>query len=55
VAAQKAGKTLAQFKEQVDNAVDIDSAQVFLDEARSVLDGMDNDALAEHYRSRWGQ
>jgi recombination protein RecT len=47
--------TLAQFKERLDNALDIDGAQLVLDEARDVLDGSDNEALGEAYRAKWEQ
>lgn len=48
-----AAKTLEQFTEDIDNATDADIATLVLDEARSVLDATDNQALAEHYRSSW--
>jgi hypothetical protein len=49
----KKGRTLAHVKEQIDNAVDIDSAQVILDAVRDELDASDHAALAEHYKARW--
>jgi hypothetical protein len=52
-ASPKKGASLAQFKERIDNALDIDAAQLVLDEARSVLDSNENDALGEHYRTKW--
>lgn len=48
-------KTLAQFKDDIDNATDADIATLVLDEARSVLDATDNQTLAEHYRARWAE
>lgn len=48
-------KTLAQFKEQIDNALDTDGALIVLDEARSTLDATDHGALAEHLKTRWEQ
>ena len=44
---------LANFQQRVDDALDIDQAQLVLDEARSVLDDAENEKLAEHYRNRW--
>jgi hypothetical protein len=51
--AASAGKTLAEFKEHLDNAIDIDMASVVMDEANSTLDETEREQLAEHYRSRW--
>lgn len=51
--AQAATKGLAHFQQLIDDALDIDQAQLVLDEARSVLDDAENEKLAEHYRNRW--
>jgi recombination protein RecT len=48
-----AAKTLQQFKDDVDNATDADTATLALDAARDVLDATDNADLAAHYRKRW--
>lgn len=52
-APAKAPKTVAHFREQIDNAVDIDTAQIVMDAARDELDASDAEALATHYRNRW--
>jgi len=54
-AAAQPTKTLADYKADVDNATDADTATLALDEARDVLDSTDNAELASHYRSRWQQ
>lgn len=46
-------KTLAQWKAQIDNAMDQDQAAVTLDAARDELDATDLAALGEHFRARW--
>lgn len=46
-------KTLADFKDNIDNATDSETAALVLDEARDVLDATDNEALAAHWRERW--
>jgi hypothetical protein len=48
-----ASKTLASFKERIDNALDADTATAVLDEARDVLDASDNKTLGEHFTARW--
>lgn len=48
-------KTVAQYREQIDNALDTDGALVVLDEARSTLDATDHAALAEHFKEKWEQ
>lgn len=46
-------KTLAQWKEQVSNAIDADQAAQIIDSARDELDATDLGALGDHYRSNW--
>lgn len=46
-------KTLAQFKAEVDNATDSETAALVLDEARDVLDATDHNALSAHFTARW--
>jgi hypothetical protein len=46
-------KTLAEFKDDIDNATDGEVATLVLDEARDTLDAADNEALAQHWRERW--
>lgn len=52
-AANQQPHTLAHYRELIDNALDSEAASHVLDEARDTLDATDNQALAEHYRSRW--
>lgn len=47
------GKTISQWKEQIDNALDADGAALILDSARTELDATDLAALGEHYRANW--
>ena len=54
-AAAQPTKTLADYKADVDNATDADTATLALDEARDVLDSTDNAELVEHWRKAWGQ
>lgn len=49
-----AAKTLAQYRDDIDNATDADTATLVLDEARNVLDSTDNAELAAHWRKAWG-
>jgi hypothetical protein len=48
-------RTLADFRADVDNATDADTAMLALDAARTVLDAADQDELAQHWRKRWPQ
>lgn len=48
-----AARTLQHFKDDIDNAVDSDTATLALDAARDDLDATDLEALGEHYRARW--
>lgn len=48
-----AGKPVAAYKEQIDNATGSTAASLVLDEARDVLDATDHAALVEHWRARW--
>lgn len=45
--------TLAHYRELIDNALDSDAAATVLDEARSVLDAADHEALTTAWRERW--
>lgn len=45
---------LPLYREQIDNAVDVDAAQLVLDEARDMLDASDSEALKAHYVAKWG-
>ena len=47
-------KTLAQWKEQMNNAMDADQAALLLDSARDGLDATDLTALGDLYRAAWG-
>lgn len=47
-------KTLAQWKEQLSNALDADGAALILDSARDGLDATDLTALGDMYRAAWG-
>lgn len=47
-----AGKSLADLEQQIDNALDIDQAQLALDEGRHLSED-DQAKLQEHYRNRW--
>ena len=49
----KPAATLAHYRELIDNALDSDAAATVLDEARSVLDAADHEALTTAWRERW--
>jgi hypothetical protein len=51
--APGAARTLQQFKDDIDNATDAETAALAVDAARDILDATDNEALADHYRNRW--
>lgn len=46
-------KTLAQWKEQISNAIDADGAALVLDSARDELDATDLTTLGDFYRTNW--
>jgi hypothetical protein len=51
----KPTKTIAQYREQLDNAPDAEHASLVMDEARGVLDATDYESLADNYRNQWSK
>ena len=47
------GKTLAQYKAEIDNATGAEAAALVLDESRDALDEGDRTELGDHYSAKW--